>query len=142
MDRIQTRDDLINMLVYLMNWNIPTFFALNVAVGVRHRLALVWLWSVYAMHAVLPARVEDAFYVSSDRCARTRFGLGRQREASIRGVLVLTAWGDGVTWPETERPQSERRRGPDQKVRDRETRIRKRETRRPRSRRESRRDPN
>ena len=34
-DRIQTRADLENMLAYFMYWNIPTFFALNVAVGVR-----------------------------------------------------------------------------------------------------------
>jgi hypothetical protein len=34
-DSIKTREDLMDMLVYLMNWNIPTFFSINVAVGVR-----------------------------------------------------------------------------------------------------------
>jgi len=34
-DSIATRQDLEDMLAYLMYWNIPTFFALNVAIGVR-----------------------------------------------------------------------------------------------------------
>ncbi len=34
-DAIKTKQDLEDMLAYLMTWNTPPFFALNVAVGVR-----------------------------------------------------------------------------------------------------------
>jgi len=36
-DNIKTKEDLIEMLAFLMKWNIPSFFSLNVGVGIRDR---------------------------------------------------------------------------------------------------------